>query len=171
MERFLKRMRVGLGEDFHVIKRVSKSRKPLKVGGIRVSGEFEVMAHSDGDALLHALMDALFGAALLPDIGYHFPNTEEFRDSDSMLLLKETIERTKSLITPVSVDAVVFLEGVKLSPFRESIKKNLIETLSEFGEVPSVNLKFKSWEKKDTLKDLYRASVVVLALSKTITSK
>ncbi len=177
-------LRIGFGEDFHKIvipargfkvsawlkigRRTSltKKVKPLKVGGIIVSDEISVIAHSDGDAFLHALIDALFGAASMSDIGFHFPNSPEFEDADSRELLKIALEKTSSAhrgFRIISIDSVVFLEGIKLSPYREAITNNLIKLLKKYGHEPRVNIKFKSWEGKKEFKDLYRATVAVLA--------
>ena len=83
-------MRVGLGYDVH---RLVENRK-LILGGVSIPFEKGLLGHSDADVLVHAIMDALLGAAALGDIGRHFPdNSEEYKDADSILLLKEVGEK------------------------------------------------------------------------------
>ncbi len=116
-------IRVGQGIDFH---RLEKGRE-LWLGGIRVPSEKGSVAHSDGDVLLHAICDALLGAAGLPDIGHQFPdNDPKFRDIDSKILLSNTY----SLINEkgynvVNVDSTICLEKPRISAYSGDMKKTI----------------------------------------------
>jgi len=118
-------IRVGQGIDFHRL----ENGLDLWVGGIIIPSEFGAVAHSDGDVLIHAICDALLGAAGMRDIGYHFPDTDErFKGIDSKILLKKVIELLElNGFSPVNIDSTVCLEKPKLSPHIESIKDSLSE--------------------------------------------
>lgn len=115
------RQRIGQGIDFH---RLEEGRE-LWLGGVNIPSQKGCVAHSDGDVLIHAICDALLGAAGLRDIGYYFPDTsEEFRGIDSKILLKRTV----SLISQQgfrigNIDSTVCLEAPKIAPFTEEMKK------------------------------------------------
>lgn len=120
-------IRIGQGIDFH---RLEKGLV-LWIGGVLIPSDKGAVAHSNGDVLIHAICDALLGAAGLRDIGYHFPDTDErFKDIDSKILLEKTIEliRLNGFIT-VNIDSTVCLENPKLSPHIDSIKKRLSEII------------------------------------------
>ena len=88
--------RIGLGYDVHKL----AVGETLWLGGIRIPHDKGLLAHSDGDVLLHAICDALFGAAKLRDIGFHFPdNSDEFKNIDSKLLLAETYRLVKRRVS------------------------------------------------------------------------
>jgi 2-C-methyl-D-erythritol 2,4-cyclodiphosphate synthase len=114
-------IRIGQGIDFH---RLEKGRD-LWLGGVKIPSEKGCLAHSDGDVLLHAICDALLGAAGLSDIGHYFPDSrEEFRNIDSKILLK----RTFTLISEkgyrvLNIDSTICLESPKISPFVPQIRK------------------------------------------------
>jgi 2-C-methyl-D-erythritol 2,4-cyclodiphosphate synthase len=118
-------LRVGQGIDFHRL----ENGLNLWIGGILIPSESGAVAHSDGDALIHAICDALLGAAGMRDIGYHFPDTDErFKDIDSKILLRNVIELLElNGFSPVNIDSTVCLEKPKLSPHIESIKDSLSE--------------------------------------------
>lgn len=107
-------MRIGYGIDFHQL----VEGRDLVIGGVKIPHHKGALGHSDADVLLHAICDALLGAACLGDIGYHFPDTSgEFKDIDSKILLK----RTKDLITRegyaiINIDASLCLEAPKIKP-------------------------------------------------------
>ena len=131
--------RGGIGYDSH---RFEEGR-PLVLGGVEVPGaERGLAGHSDADALTHALIDALLGAAGLGDIGQHFPDTDEaWKDADSMDLLREVVERVRAAGHElVHVDATVMLERPKLAPHREAIHASLAAVLG------SVNVKATTGE-------------------------
>ena len=120
-------IRIGQGIDFH---RIEKGLD-LWIGGVLIPSDKGAVAHSDGDVLIHAICDALLGAAGLRDIGYHFPDTDEqFRDIDSKILLGKTIELIRlNGFTTINIDSTVCLENPKLSPHIDSIKKRLSEII------------------------------------------
>ncbi len=127
----------GFGYDVHRF----GSGRPLKLGGIAIPNAPEIVAHSDGDVLLHALMDALLGCAALGDIGEHFPDTAQAYDNiSSVLLLDEVLERIrKRNIQPVHVDMTIVTQTPKIAPFRENIRKNVARLLAL--EIQAVHLK------------------------------
>ncbi|QFQ11659.1 2-C-methyl-D-erythritol 2,4-cyclodiphosphate synthase [Pseudoprevotella muciniphila] len=107
-------MRIGFGFDVH---QLTKGRK-LIIGGIEIEHDLGLLGHSDADVLIHAICDALLGAANLRDIGFHFPDTDErYKNVDSKILLKET---TRLLVKKgyriSNVDATICAERPKLNP-------------------------------------------------------
>ncbi|HEY9786448.1 MAG TPA: 2-C-methyl-D-erythritol 2,4-cyclodiphosphate synthase [Candidatus Obscuribacterales bacterium] len=120
-------MRVGIGFDIH---RLIEGRRFI-IGGMTIPFERGPIGHSDGDTLVHALIDALLGAAGLGDIGTHFPpDDEQYKDADSMDMLKHVVDMLDGRMLYVShVDAVVMCEQPKLSPFYEQIRTNLAKAL------------------------------------------
>lgn len=119
--------RIGQGYDIHRL----ASGKTLKLGGVIISEEIGCIAHSDGDVLIHAIMDALLGAAALPDIGVHFPNNDKaWKDASSLKMLeivKILIEKEGYKIG--NIDSVVILEKPKIVSFIPAMKKILAQTL------------------------------------------
>jgi len=109
------KIRTGQGIDFH---RLEKGRA-LWLGGVNIPSDKGCVAHSDGDVLLHAICDALLGAAGLRDIGFHFPDTSnEFRNIDSKILLGRSYEMIRGKgFHVVNIDSTVCLERPKISPF------------------------------------------------------
>ena len=118
-------MRIGHGIDFH---RLVENRK-LFLGGVEIPYEKGLLGHSDADVLLHAICDALLGAAGKRDIGYHFPDTSnEFKDISSLILLK----KVKEIIKPYEVeniDATIIAQKPKLLPYIEKMIENVAEAL------------------------------------------
>jgi len=140
-------MRVGIGNDVH---RLVAGRK-LILGGVRVPFERGPAGHSDGDALSHAICDALLGAAALGDIGRHFPDTSpRWRNASSLLFLRHVrnlLAQTGHSI--VNVDATVGLERPKLAPYIPRMQKKLASAL---GIRPAqVSVKAKSGEGLDAV--------------------
>src|SRR3990172_8392827 len=107
-------MRTGIGYDIHPL----EAGRPLVLGGVRIAFERGLAGHSDGDALAHAIIDALLGAAALGDIGHHFPPGDaRFRNADSMELLRHTVKLIAAArYRIVNVDATVVAEPPKLPP-------------------------------------------------------
>jgi 2-C-methyl-D-erythritol 2,4-cyclodiphosphate synthase len=136
-------IRIGQGIDFH---RLEKGCD-LWLGGIKIPSEKGCIAHSDGDVLLHALCDALFGAAGLNDIGFHFPDSsKEFRKIDSKILL----ERTCRIISDkgyrvINADCTLCLESPKISPYVEEMKKVISAILGV--EMDCISVKATTTEK------------------------
>ena len=114
---------IGFGYDVHRL----ESGKNLILGGILISDEIGPIAHSDGDVLVHSIMDALLGAAGLGDIGEHFPNTsKKYKNADSIVLLCEVlIMIDKAGFKIVNIDTLIQLEKPKLKEFKDIIRKNL----------------------------------------------
>lgn len=120
-------MRIGYGYDVH---RFVEGRK-LLLGGVEVPAERGLDGHSDADVLLHAVADALLGAAALGDLGTHFPDTDvRFEDADSLALLRTVRRRVEAAGFRVgNVDATVALERPKLAPHIEAMRANVAEAL------------------------------------------
>ena len=116
-------MRIGHGYDVH---RLVENR-PCIIGGVEIPFELGLLGHSDADVLLHAVCDALLGAAALGDIGKHFPdNDESFKNIDSRILLRKTVELLNSKgYTVGNIDATVIAQKPKLAPFIEQMKQNI----------------------------------------------
>ncbi|KZK74072.1 MAG: 2-C-methyl-D-erythritol 2,4-cyclodiphosphate synthase [Pelodictyon luteolum] len=120
-------MRIGIGIDVHPF---AEGRK-LIVGGVDIPSPKGLEGHSDADVLLHAVSDALLGAAALGDIGLHFPNTSaEYKDIDSMILLKHVGKLlTKNGYRTVNVDAMLLLEAPKIAPYVADMRRNIARCL------------------------------------------
>lgn len=142
-------MRVGFGYDSH---RFEEGRK-LVLGGVTIPYEKGLKGHSDADALIHAIIDALLGAAALGDIGSHFPDTDEkWRGADSAKLLEAVVAEVRDAGWRVgNVDATVICERPKLSPHILPIRKRLAEILfpGEEDGVDRISVKGKTNEKMD----------------------
>jgi 2-C-methyl-D-erythritol 2,4-cyclodiphosphate synthase len=119
--------RTGIGVDSH---RFEAGRR-LVLGGVEIAYELGLAGHSDADVLVHAIADALLGAAGLGDIGQHFPDTDEaWRDADSLELLRTVVERVREAgFVLENVDATVMLERPKLAPHRDAIHAALAAVL------------------------------------------
>lgn len=116
-------MRIGHGYDVH---RLVEDR-PLIIGGVEIPFEWGLLGHSDADVLLHAVADALLGAAALGDIGKHFPDSSpEFKNIDSRILLRRVVALIKEKGYNISnIDATVIAQKPKLSPFIEQMRLNI----------------------------------------------
>lgn len=135
-------LRVGLGHDTH---RLVEGR-PLILAGVTIPFERGLYGHSDADVVLHAVADALLGAAGLGDIGEQFPDTDpQWKDLDSAVLLQAVVERVASVgLEPINCDVIVFAQLPKLTPHKPAMKRRLAELL----RLPEadVNLKAKTGE-------------------------
>ncbi|QNM06031.1 2-C-methyl-D-erythritol 2,4-cyclodiphosphate synthase [Qiania dongpingensis] len=120
-------MRIGMGYDVH---RLIEGRD-LIVGGVRIPFEKGLLGHSDADVLLHAVMDALLGAAALGDIGKHFPDTDEAYRGISSLKLLEKVGKLleENLYIIGNIDASVIAQRPKLAPYREKMRQNIADAL------------------------------------------
>lgn len=123
-------MRIGQGYDVHAFGPVGSGTQ-FVLGGISIPDDRGVIAHSDGDVLLHALMDAILGALGLEDIGHQFPDTDPaYQNADSRDLLKAVVERMRHAgFSMVNVDATVLLEAPKVKPYRPSMIANIADDL------------------------------------------
>ncbi|MDY2628467.1 MAG: 2-C-methyl-D-erythritol 2,4-cyclodiphosphate synthase [Lachnospiraceae bacterium] len=120
-------MRIGMGYDVH---RLVEGRD-LILGGVTVPFEKGLLGHSDADVLIHAIMDALLGAAALGDIGQHFPDTDpQYKGISSILLLKHVGALLREHgFTIGNIDATIIAQRPKLAPFRPAMVKNIAEAL------------------------------------------
>lgn len=135
-------MRIGMGYDIH---RLVAGRK-LVLGGIVIPFEKGLLGHSDADVLVHAVIDALLGAAGLDDIGQHFPDTApEFKDISSLKLLSKTYEIINGKgLTVQNIDATIFAEAPKLSRYKAAMQKNIAQAIEI--EQDRVNIKATTCE-------------------------
>lgn len=120
-------MRVGLGYDVH---KLVEGRKMI-IGGVEIPYEKGLLGHSDADVLLHAVMDALLGAAALGDIGKHFPDTaEEYKGADSMKLLAKVRELLEdNLFFVENIDATIIAQMPKMRPYIDAMRENIARVL------------------------------------------
>jgi len=115
--------RVGIGTDLHRL----ESGDGLRLGGVTIPFDRRATGHSDGDVVLHAVIDAICGAAGLPDIGEHFPDTDpRYKNADSRTLLRAVVEEMTELgYAVVNVDVVVHAERPRLSPHKLTIRQSV----------------------------------------------
>ena len=135
-------MRIGTGFDTH---RLTEGR-PLIIGGINIPYEKGLLGHSDADVLVHAVIDALFGATALGDIGRHFPDTDErYKGADSLVLLKEASRLVREAGYEIgNVDATIIVQKPKMAPFVESMRENLASAMGI--DIALVSVKAKTNE-------------------------
>jgi len=135
--------RIGLGYDVHQL----AEGETLWLGGVQIPHNKGLVAHSDGDVLLHAICDALLGAAKLRDIGYHFPDTStKFKNIDSKLLLKESYRMVKEKgYQLVNLDATISAQQPELKDFIPGMEETIARTLNI--EVEAVNIKATTTER------------------------
>ncbi len=137
------KIRVGFGFDVHQL----VAGRELWLGGVRIEHEKGLLGHSDADVLIHALCDALLGAANMRDIGYHFPDTAgEYKNIDSKILLKQTIALIASKGYQVgNIDMTICAERPKLKPFIPSMQDTLAEVMGI--DVDDISIKATTTEK------------------------
>ena len=136
-------LRIGEGWDVHAL----VPGRPLVIGGVVVPYERGLLGHSDADVLLHAITDALIGAAGLGDIGRHFPDTDaRFKGADSMLLLEEAARRVAAEGWAIAnVDSTVVAQAPKLAPHIDAMRARIASALAL--DVARVSVKAKTAEK------------------------
>lgn len=138
--------RTGLGIDTHRL----ASGRPLVLGGLHVDSPVGADAHSDGDVLLHALCDALYGAIGRGDIGEHFPDRDpKWKDQSSRLFLEHAAAQVKDAgYTLLNIDATVILQEVKLGPMKKRIARKLREILGPYWDLDldAISVKAKTAE-------------------------
>lgn len=129
-------MRVGIGYDIHAF----DPGRILVLGGVKIEGAWGLKGHSDADVLLHAITDAMLGAAALGDLGDHFPDTdEEWKDAPSAVLLAEVRAKVRARGWIVgNVDTTVVAERPKLAPHRETMRRRIAELLGLEEDAVSV---------------------------------
>ncbi len=130
-------MRVGMGYDVHRL----VEERPLIIGGVEIAYEKGLLGHSDADVLLHAIMDALLGAAALGDIGKHFPDTDPaYKGADSRVLLRRVRELLEEKLYVISnIDATIIAQKPKMAPHIPQMRRNIAEDLGL--ELEQVNVK------------------------------
>lgn len=136
-------MRVGMGYDVH---RLVEERR-LILGGVEIPYEKGLLGHSDADVLLHAIMDAMLGAAALGDIGRHFPDTDPaYKGADSMVLLQACREKIRAAGYRVhNLDALICAQAPKMAPHIETMRANIARALQL--DVDAVNVKATTTER------------------------
>ncbi len=130
-------MRIGHGYDVHK----SVSGRRLFLGGVEIKSDLGLLGHSDADVLLHAVCDALLGAAALGDIGKHFPdNDNRFKDISSLKLLEKTGRiLSENGFEIINIDSTVIAQAPKISPYIEKMRENISKTLRV--DISSVSVK------------------------------
>lgn len=137
------KLRVGFGYDVHKL----VEDRELWLGGIKIEHTLGLLGHSDADVLIHAICDALLGAANMRDIGYHFPDTAgEYKNIDSKILLSKTMKLIRDAGYELeNIDATVAAERPKLNPHISEMKRVLAETMSVDAE--DISIKATTTEK------------------------
>lgn len=137
------KIRVGFGYDVHAL----VPDRELWLGGIQIEHTLGLLGHSDADVLIHAICDALLGAANMRDIGYHFPDTAgEYKNIDSKLLLRDTIKLLRDAGYELgNIDATVAAERPKLNPHIPAMKKTLAKVMNVDEE--DISIKATTTEK------------------------
>lgn len=137
------KIRVGFGYDVHAL----TPGRELWLGGVRIEHTLGLLGHSDADVLIHAICDALLGAANLRDIGYHFPDTAgEYKNIDSKILLRDTIKLIREKGYEVgNIDATICAERPKLNPHIPAMQETLAEVMGI--EPDAVSIKATTTEK------------------------
>jgi 2-C-methyl-D-erythritol 2,4-cyclodiphosphate synthase len=153
-------MRVGIGHDTH---RLAPGR-PLLLGGVRIDHPRGLEGHSDADIVLHALTDALLGAAGLGDIGDTYPDTDPaYHNCDSSFFVRDTLQRLgKAGWHVVNVDVIIFAQEPKLGPDKAAIRRRLAELLALPAD--AVNVKAKTGERVGAIGRAEAMSCQVVAL-------
>ncbi|TLP63172.1 MULTISPECIES: 2-C-methyl-D-erythritol 2,4-cyclodiphosphate synthase [Pseudomonas] len=136
-------MRIGHGYDVHRF----ADGDFITLGGVRIPHKYGLLAHSDGDVLLHAVSDALLGAAALGDIGKHFPDTDpQFKGADSRVLLRHVVGVVRGKGWKVgNVDATIVAQAPKMAPHIETMRQRIAEDLQV--DLDQVNVKATTEEK------------------------
>ena len=137
------KVRVGFGYDVHAL----VPERDLWLGGVKIEHTMGLQGHSDADVLIHAICDALLGAANMRDIGYHFPDTAgEYKDIDSKILLFDTMELLRDAgYTLGNIDATVAAERPKLNPHIPEMKRVMPDVLQV--DVEDISIKATTTEK------------------------
>lgn len=145
--------RIGHGFDLHRLEPIAPAGegRPLIIGGIRIEHDLGPVGHSDGDALLHAVTDAILGALGEPDIGELFPDTSpKWEGADSTIFLEEAVSRMSTAGYELgNLDATIILQKPKIAPHKDAIRSRLAQQIGI--EADRVNLKGKTHEKLDAL--------------------
>lgn len=135
-------MRIGMGYDVH---RLVEGRK-LVLGGVTIPFEKGLLGHSDADVLIHAVCDALLGAAGLGDIGMHFPDSDpRLKDISSIIILTKTVEMLNARgFRVINLDSTIMAEAPKISPYKKTMEENIARAIEIEPEY--VNIKGTTFE-------------------------
>lgn len=139
--------RIGLGYDIHRL----ENNRDLIIGGVKIPYEKGLLGHSDADVLIHAIIDAMFGALALGDIGTHFPDTDnEYKDVSSILLLKRALQLIQDEgYTINNIDCNIIAQEPKMKPYIPKIREKLAKEL--ILDVNLISIKAKTNEKMDAV--------------------
>jgi 2-C-methyl-D-erythritol 2,4-cyclodiphosphate synthase len=139
-------IRIGYGVDVHQL----AENYPLWIGGLKIESDLGAVGHSDADVLLHAICDALLGAANLRDIGFHFSDTDpQFKGIDSKILLKQVYNKVNEKgYSVINIDSTVILEKPKLNPHIPAMQRVISEILKI--DEDAVSIKATTHEKVDS---------------------
>lgn len=153
-------MRIGFGYDSHRF----EEGKPLVIGGVVIPNSFGLKGHSDGDALIHAIIDALLGAIAHGDIGSHFPDTDDkWKGADSTKLLESVVDEVFNAGYKIgNLDATIICERPKLRPYIDQIRTRLAELLKT--DISNISIKGKTNEKMDDVGALLGLEVYAVTL-------
>lgn len=153
-------MRIGQGYDLHKL----VPERDLILGGVKVPYEKGLLGHSDADVLVHAIIDAIFGAAADGDIGRHFPDTDsKFKGADSIMLLKEAGKNLKNKgYKIINIDSTIIAQAPKLASHVDLMRKNIANALSIPFEDVSVKAKTNEGMDSTGRKEAIQAQAVVL---------
>ena len=156
----ISKLRVGIGYDVHSLVKGSN----VVLGGVKIPHYKTITAHSDGDLLTHAIMDAILGASGSGDIGHHFPDSsDEFSGISSLELLKQVKKIVKKKnFTIINIDSVIIAQEPKLDVYIKDMKSNISEIIGL--DLSSINIKATTTEKNDSFgrEDAIGAQAVVL---------
>ena len=136
-------MRIGQSIDIHQL----SEGEAITLGGIKIPCPFKTLAHSDGDALLHAISESILGALALGDLGHHFPDTDpKYKDISSLVLLKEVYHlMDKAGYKIGNVDSLIIIEKPKMAPYIEVMRKNIAAVLNT--DIQNISVKATRGEK------------------------
>ena len=138
-------MRIGHGFDVHRFGEPQTDAE-ITIGGVRISSDRPLLAHSDGDVLIHALCDALLGAAAMGDIGEHFPDTDaQYQDADSRLLLRQVMSSLQQAgYRLLNADITLVAQAPKMAPHKAQMRENLAADIG--CELSQLNIKATTTE-------------------------
>lgn len=139
--------KIGLGYDIHKL----VENRDLIIGGVKITHEKGLLGHSDADVLVHAIIDALLGAAGLADIGTLFPDTDpKYKDADSIILLKNVFELIKKKGYKINnIDSNIIAQAPKMMPYIPKMKEILAKVLDL--DIENISIKAKTKEKLDAV--------------------
>lgn len=155
-------MRIGQGFDIHRL----QPGEYIVIGGVKIACQYTVIAHSDGDVLIHALCDALFGAVALGDIGTHFPDDEEkWKGVDSRIFLRTAVQRVAQMGYAITnMDSTLFAEYPKLMPYIQQMRIVLAHDMNI--PIDAVSIKAKTAERLGVIGEHHAiAASAVVSLS------